>query len=166
VNADFVAAIEAAAAAALTRWRDDAPAALGEAVPFAVGWTTVDLGRAEGALAAAGHGLVGPFVDGANDDLIGATCRVADLGPSAVPGVWSIVLLEPSTEGLLTGSLARLGEGPAVVWLAAGVPVAARSSALSPVARGPFGAERLLRGPTRDGRLVLVVGDMPGTIAT
>jgi hypothetical protein len=81
-----------------------------------------------------------------DDTLLGARCLV--VVPVEGP---LIVLLEPSTEGLLAASLARYGEGPAVAYLAP-VPrdadVVARAAPvgvrLSPVSDGPLGPSRLV----------------------
>jgi hypothetical protein len=79
-----------------------------------------------------------------------------------------MALLEPSTESRLAASLARLGEGPAVVWLArdAGAGASTDDAITSAPGAGPFGRERLLLDGERDGRPVLVLDDAPGTIAT
>lgn len=163
----FEAAVADAVDGALARWRATVPDAAAGAEPLAVGWTTVEAERAEAEVtAAAVPGTVGPFVAAARDDLLGATCRVTALTSAAVPGVRSLVLLEPSAEGPLAASLARLGEGPAVVWLAGGATTAALPGGiLSASAAGPFGAERLVLAGGRDGRLLLVVDGAPGTIA-
>lgn len=115
---------------ALERARDAAPA---EATVAAIGWSTVDLDRAERDLGLA-------FRDAAPDAILGARSRVAT-GVLAVP----LVLLEPATEGRLAASLARLGEAPVVTWLAGAIPAAGQAGPPSP---GPFGEERLERGPS------------------
>ena len=114
---------------ALERARGAAPAG---GTVAAIGWSTVDLERAERDLGVA-------FQDAAPDAILGARSRIAT-GAFAVP----LVLLEPATEGRLAGSLARLGEGPVVTWLAGTDPAAGEAS---PPSLGPFGMERLERGP-------------------
>ncbi len=163
----FEAAVADAVDGALARWRAAVPDGAATAAPLAVGWTTVEAERAAAEVtAAAASGAVGAFVDAARDDLLGATCRVTGLALAAVPGVRSLVLLEPSGEGPLAASLARLGEGPAVVWLAGGATTAALPGGiLSASAAGPFGTERLVLAGGRDGHLLLVVDGAPGTIA-
>ena len=160
-------AMASAVEAALTRWRTAAPGA--DAVhAIAVGWTTVELARTEASILEAAAEAVGPFEDAPGDEVIGAHVRVAALRLPSIPTVRTIAILEPSTEGLLAASLARLGEGPAVVWLArdAAAGTSADGAATSAPGAGPFGPERLLLGGERDGRPVLVVDDAPGTIAT
>jgi hypothetical protein len=166
VSDAFEAAVADAVDGALARWRAAVPEGATRAAPMAVGWTTVEAERAAAEVTAA-SGAVGPFVDAARDDLLGATCRVTRLALAAVPGVRSLVLLEPSAEGPLAASLARLGEGPAVVWLVGGATAAAMAGGiLSAPAAGPFGPERLVLAGGRDGHLLLVVDGAPGTIAT
>jgi hypothetical protein len=166
VSQAFEAAVAGAVEAALARWNASGPH---DAVPHAVavGWTTVELARAEASLLEAAAGTIGRFVEAPGDALIGANVRVATLRLAALPTVRRLALLEPSTEGRLTASLARLGEGPAVVWLA-GAATASSTPVPGASARGagPFGPERLLLDGVRDGRLVLVTDDAPGTIAT
>ncbi len=119
-----------ALADAIERARNAAPASTTVA---AIGWSTVDLDRAERDLGLA-------FRDAAPDVILGARSRIAS-GALAVP----LVLLEPTTEGRLAASLARLGEGPVVSWLV-GIEGAA-GPRLSPPSMGPFGEERLQPGP-------------------
>jgi hypothetical protein len=126
--------------------------------PVAVGWVTVETERAERELAEAfGTGL-GAFGDAPDDHILGARCRTAAGGPAGI-----IAILEPATEGRLAEALARLGEGPAVVWFAHGVVPTRATSAPS---AGPFGRERLVARDVRDGRHVLLLEGEPGTIGT
>jgi hypothetical protein len=122
----------------------------------AIGWATVEAQRAEIELGRAlGDGLA-PFVDAPDDVLLGARCRSA----AAVSPPF-VVVLEPSTEGRLAGSLARLGEGPIAVWFSLGPgPV----DGASDPAEGPFGRERLVASGPRDGRHVFLLAGPPGTI--
>jgi hypothetical protein len=62
-----------------------------------------------------------------------------------------IVVLEPSTEGRLVGSLARLGEGPVAIYLGGAATKAGT------VAGGPLGPEALLQGGPPSGPHVLLV---------
>lgn len=125
---------------------------------MAIGWATVESERAEVELAQALGPSVGPFEDAPDDDLLGARCRTAAGRP--IP---FLTILEPTTEGRLAGSLARLGEGPVAVWFTM-EPLPA--DGLSATADGPFGPERLVVGGPRDGRLLLLLDGRPGTIPT
>ena len=132
---------------AIERARESAPA--GTAVT-GIGWSTVDLERAERELELA-------FQDAVPDAILGARTRI-NAGHLTVP----LVLLEPATEGRLAASLARLGEGPVATWLAGPAPTAGPSGPSGP-ALGPFGEERLEPGPIHGPyRLFLT----PGTIRT
>ena len=166
MSEELAAAIAEALDAALGRLRDAVPGVAATARPIAVGWTTVEADRAESAIALAGGGAIGPFHDAPGDALLGARCRAATAAIAREPRIATLVVLEAATEGHLTASLARLGEGLSVVWLAregsGGLPSVA---ALSSPGDGPFGRERLLLGGARAGRLVLIVDDAPGTIA-
>ena len=171
MSGSFETVVAEAVEAALVRWRGSMPAGR-PAHAVAVGWTTVELARAEASVRDGVAGVLGPFEDAPGDAIIGAHVRVAALRLAAVPTVRALALLEPSREGRLALSLARLGEGPAVVWLAtdatAGTPprTSADDAVTSARGDGPFGPERLLLDGERDGRLVLVMDDAPGTIAT
>lgn len=131
---------------------------LAEASLVAIGWATIDLdGPAEPpATMAAADDPTGLLT---RDELLGA--RVRRVG--SADGI-AVVLLEPDTEGRLAASLARFGEGAAVVW------VASRRSAPDPIdelrqrgitlsrpAEGPFGTERLVVGGPPAGPHVLVL---------
>jgi GNAT superfamily N-acetyltransferase len=117
---------------AIGRARESAPA--GTAVT-GIGWSTVDLERAERELGLA-------FQDAVPDAILGARTRI-NTEHLSVP----LVLLEPATEGRLAASLARLGEGPVVTWLAGPAPTAGPAGPAGPPALGPFGEERLDPGP-------------------
>lgn len=114
---------------------------------IALGWATVELERTTHELGAALGLPPERFTLAAPTPTLGAICRVAR---DALPSGLALVLLEPSTEGRLTGWLARHGEGPAAVWLA----VASASAAVAALRgtgvvtsaerAGPFGPERLL----------------------
>jgi GNAT superfamily N-acetyltransferase len=106
-------------------------------------------------------------VEGAPDDpLLGARARLLSFpeGPD-------LLLLEPSTEGLLAASLARFGEGSLALYLlVAPAAVAAAVAAgfrLSEAADGPLGREhRVIGGPRWGPHLMLVLAAPAGTPAT
>jgi hypothetical protein len=130
-------------------------------VVAAVGWATVDLDRAQRELGA----WLDP-VDGQSGDvsepLLGARARV--LAASALPG-GRLVLLEPVTEGRLAASLARDGEGPCALYLAAADPglepwlrdARGRGVAVSKPSGGPLGPAALLFIAPVGGPHVLIV---------
>lgn len=115
-----VEAVRAAAGAAQPALRDLRLAG--------IGWATVDAERAQQELDA----RLGPVDDPAGTWVL--TPRDAALGarawlrvPSATsPGETALVLLEPDTEGRIAASLARFGEGVAVIYLGDGSPGAGR----------------------------------------
>lgn len=133
---------------------------------IAHGWATVDLDRA---LEELGRALGIPprrFVVARDSRLLGVRCRVAG---AVLPDGSSFAVLEPTTEGRLAATLARAGEGPAAIWLAAargldpGAPSTEGNVPLSAKHDGPFGPERLvLGGPVHGPHRLLV--DPPGTI--
>lgn len=135
--------------------------------PIALGWATVELDRAASELGAE-LGIPAERFLGAVESLaLGARCRVAR---DALPNGVSLVLLEPATEGRLAATLARLGEGPAAVWLAVGdLPAAidalrASGQATSIERPGPLGPERLLLDGPIHGPYRLLVQLPAGTI--
>ena len=129
--------------------------------PSAIGWTTVESERAERELADAFGAGLGAVRRCARRRA--SSARAAGSPPAAPPGV--IAVLEPATEGRLAETLARLGEGPAVVWFVLDREPPAPSRTSTP-ADGPFGPERLVARSARDGRHVLLLEDEPGTIPT
>lgn len=140
----------------------DAPARLRAAVqPRRVvpGWGTVELDRAEievaAALSAAG-GRVPARAEAGDDEVLGSRCRAL-----RAAGDLEVLLLEPSTEGLLAAALARHGEGTLALYLLVGAdaPERARRAgfALSSPRGGPLGPERLVLGGPRWGPFLLVV---------
>jgi hypothetical protein len=135
----------------------------GAAVPggrsrvVAVGWATVDLDRTIEALAAELGVPPEAFVATDDSQAIGGTGRAA---PSVLAGGRSLAVVEPVTEGMLAGTLARWDEGPRIVWIETDDGGAAQGG---PVLAGPFGPERLVAGQPADGLLRLVVPS-PGTI--
>lgn len=159
--------VGAALGAALGATADDPVLMRTGARPIALGWATVELDRAAASLA--GELSLPPeaFENAAETIALGARCRVAR---GVLTGAASLVLLEPATEGRLAASLARLGEGPAAIWL--GVPgVAATAAALRAVGvatsaerSGPFGPERLILGGPVHGPHRLLTRLPAGTI--
>ncbi len=134
--------------------------------PIALGWATVELDRAASELGAALGIPAECFLGTAESLALGARCRVAH---HALPGGVSLVLLEPATEGRLAAALARVGEGPAAIWLAVpDLPAAIDALRLARVdtaagRAGPFGVERLvLDGPVHGPHRLLV--QLTGTI--
>ena len=126
--------------------------------PFAIGWATVELDRAASELASELGLPAAAFAPAPASEILGATCRVAD---GALPDGLSLVILEPATEGRIAATMARLGEGPAVIWSPADNEIVAGTSAARP---GPFGPERLVLGGPVHGPHRLLVGTEPGTI--
>jgi hypothetical protein len=125
----------------------------------ALGWATVDLDRATAELAGELGLVPGAFAEAAGSATLGARCQVA---PAALPDGLTLVILEPSSEGRLATTLARLDEGPAVAWYAvepgeAGVPGLPRS--------GPFGPEHLVGGDPIHGPHRFLIEVEAGTIA-
>lgn len=137
--------------------------------PVALGWATVDLDRAERAFRDVFAGSTVTSEHAPDDILLGARCRLIRMG---VPGVPIVVLVEPATEGRLAASLARHGEGPAVLWLREdpavgpipGSPSGSAAARWSDSAPGPFGAEVLLLDGARAGPHRLLILADPGTI--
>jgi hypothetical protein len=131
-------------------------AALGP-VRATTGWATIELDRAERELTGGPTGrAVRSRRDAPADALLGARCRIVSVADAR-----EIVLLEPSTEGLLAAALARHGEGSLALYLSVGEGSAAGARragvALSRLAVGPLGQERrVLVGP-RDGPFILLV---------
>jgi hypothetical protein len=140
------------------------PSAVGTVV--GLGWATVDLERAVQELGGSLGIPAQRFTVAADAELLGARCRVAS---AALPDGSSLVVLEPATEGRLAATLARLGEGPAVIWLVAPEGLAAGDSGTTIAASsgrpGPFGQERLVLGGPPHGPHRLLVAP-PATIST
>lgn len=134
------------------------PSAASRAVPGAidfagVGFATVDTERAASDRGWRLHGAAPDRILGADATFVVAPARV--------------LLLEPHTEGRIAASLARWGEGPAVLYLtpAEGLDrtraaMTARGGRVTAVASGPFGREFALVGPRIWGpHIVLVESD-------
>jgi len=123
-----------------------------------VGWATVDADRAAGELGLPGHPVAVVAVD--PDVLLGAAGSIWRPAPDEP----SLMLLEPSTEGLLAACLARRAEGPAVLYLAPLEGLAAgleRLGAAGVRARrgdGPFGPEALVLDRTPAEPQLMLVG--------
>lgn len=136
-----------------------------------VGWSTVELARAERELSAAlGPALVAPFGPAPDDEIMGAYCRQARLEDGL-----AIVLLEPNTEGRLAGALVRWGEAVVVAYVSEAPgrhgstssggghgahggqgPVAPGPGLRGAMAAGPLGPARHLAGGRRGPHLILV----------
>ena len=99
-----------------------------------------------------------------DDTLLGATAAVTSGAKEDMPAATpSIVLLEPNTEGRIAASLARHGEGPAVVylWPESGIDdaraeVGRRGYRPTPIATGPFGRAFAIGGGAWGPHLVVV----------
>jgi hypothetical protein len=132
----------------------------------ALGWATVDADRASAGPLIDSAGTFAPLPD---DRQLGARVQGALVRRPA------ILLLEPGTEGRLAATLARVGEGPAAIYLTAGDggaagPVAGldagrvaasgagRGRAVRP---GPLGPAALLPGGAVWGPHLLVVAQPP-----
>jgi hypothetical protein len=94
-----------------------------------VGWTTVDHERAEEELDGL-LGAAGPWVALERDAALGARGWWRAAVREGQPPF--LVVLEPDTEGRLAASLARFGEGVAVVYLGSGGPPAGPPSGPGP----------------------------------
>jgi hypothetical protein len=138
-----------------------APAELPPLALAGVGWATVELDRAETELAEWLAGEAPDPADDVADPILGARARlrVAD----GLPGE-EIVLLEPTTEGRVAGSLVRDGEGPCALYVhpAGGLDAwlqraRERGVGTSPVEAGPFGRSVLVAGGPVAGPHLLVV---------
>ena len=125
--------------------------------PLAIGFATVELERAAGALAHEDPEL--RFREAVDDELLGARCLVAAVPADRGEGS-RIVLLEPSTEGLVAASLARHGEGPAAVYGLLDARGADPDLRSTPAA-GPLGRGRLVLGRSRFGPHVIVLDEPP-----
>jgi hypothetical protein len=131
------------------------------------GWATVELDRAALEVAATLAALGTPATEDAPpDELLGARARRLRF-----PGGKDLLLLEPSTEGLLAASLARFGEGSVALYLVVGSAAAARAReagfVLSSPADGPLGRQRRVDVAPRWGpHLLLVDAGPPAPPAT
>lgn len=149
------AALGASVAGAIDAYRARRGPATRSVRVLGLGWATVELERAAHELARRLPESA-PFNEAPADSLLGAACLAGAPVPLAggPADPVRIVLLEPTTEGRLAASLARRGEGPAVLWL---LDDDRPEMALSRPGDGPFGAERLVLGEAVDGLHVLVV---------
>ena len=125
----------------------------------ALGWATVDLERALAALATALGVPDDAFVEAPESVALGARCLVA---AAALPGGEALAILEPSTEGRLATTLARLDEGPTIAWYAG---LGDDLAGVGPPRTGPFGPERLVGGDPIHGPHRFLIEGAPGTIA-
>ena len=134
----------------------------------AIGWATVDAERVAGGA---------ELESRPRDPHVGATASILAVPPrldaatEAATEAATVVLLEPDTEGRLAATLARSGEGPAVLYLEVGADglesartaIRRRGGSSSVVLDGPFGRSTLLLGEVPWGpHLILVEA---GTIA-
>jgi hypothetical protein len=130
------------------------PNAVGDVV--ALGWATVDADRA---IAATQAGADRSFTRLPDDEHLGALVHASLTKKPAT------LVLEPVTEGRLAATLARGGEGPAAVYVAAGIgsldrlAAAVRAAVGAPAAvrPGPLGPSLLLPLGAAWGPHVLVV---------
>jgi hypothetical protein len=143
-----------------------APAIAGARL-LALGWATVDGDRA----AAAAAGMRWTAVP--RDALVGARALLGDASEiGAVTGARRVaaatLLLEPDAEGRVAASLARHGEGPAVLYV--GLPAPAVTAARARLARlgvrvasgpGPFGSGLAITGTPASGPTLVIVR-LPG----
>ena len=123
---------------------------------LAVGWATVDLDRA------ASESTMAAFEAAPDDPLLGAFARRS-------VGDARLVLLEPNTEGRLSATLAKWGEGPVALYLAAHGPDRPFSGAenagagvVSTGRDGPFGPSVILLGGPITGPYVIVAAGRGG----
>ena len=134
----------------------------------ALGWATVDADRATVATAL---DLADAFAPLPDDRHLGARVRGSLARQPAT------FLLEPSTEGRLAATLARLGEGPVALYLVTGggelgavvsamsahIPAMGAAAGRPDVRPGPLGPAVLLPGGPAWGPHLLVVAQWPAT---
>ena len=162
---DFLLAALDAMAAGLRglHWHGGPPRSI------ALGWATVELERLSAEFESSGV-VTGPFVPSSPDPILGAACRQAGIAGSPV----RLIVCEPTTEGRLAASLARLGEGPVAGWFVVdpagpgegtGLGEAARGAGIgaSSIAEGPLGSEVLVLGGPIAGPHILLVRS-PGAL--
>ncbi len=114
----------------------------------AVGWATIEFDRAA-------RDVGGIWESAAPDHLLGAAVwRSPEDHPATL-------LLEPNTEGRLTGALARYGEGPIALYLRVGDPGQAGVDFRARPGSGPFGEEWLIPGPDPAGPFLILVAHQP-----
>jgi hypothetical protein len=119
----------------------------------AIGWATVDLDRAETDL---GAELGTTFEPSPRDALLGASVRRSTRNEPR------ILLLEPDTEGRLSGALAKHGEGPIALYLSVPRLEALPATLSIRAGNGPLGPARLvLAGQPWGPFLILVEGPSP-----
>ncbi|MEO8462894.1 MAG: hypothetical protein ABI555_06760 [Chloroflexota bacterium] len=132
------------------------------AAPRAIvaGWATVDLDRAQTELAAP-SGLHAVPADAPPDPHLGAHARTLGRDDGSDSPAPALILLEPSTEGLLAAALARHGEGYVALYLLAdsGAAERVRGAGFSVTGErsGPLGPQRLVRTSSRFGPFVVLV---------
>jgi hypothetical protein len=124
----------------------------GDLCVLALGWATVDTERAASEFVSA-LDLPGTATSVDRDRLVGAYAH--QLVDERFPG-GRLVILEPSTEGRLAATLARDGEGPAVLYLGA---FGGLDAWIAQVRRLGVVVSRAEDGPL--GRSVLILGGSP-----
>jgi hypothetical protein len=130
----------------------------GDGRAVAVGWATVDPDRAAAELASQLGLAPDAFVPAEDSLALGARCRLA---AAVLPDGLSLAILDPATESRLAATLARHGEGPAVVWSIARPGATSSRGRARP---GPLGPERLVPGTPAHGPHRFLIGTAPGTI--
>jgi hypothetical protein len=126
-----------------------------------IGWATVELERAADELLGAFTAAGAPEPDwqpAPREALLGASAWVT-LAAGARP---AIVLLEPDTEGRLSATLARFGEGVAAVYLQRTADQAIDPARLGRSSPGPLGTSRMvLAGPTWGPHVIVIEHALP-----
>ena len=139
-----------------------------------VGWATVDVDRVAAQFSASLGLPASAWLPAQRDALLGASTL---LGPAIGPDGPRLILLEPDTEGRAAASLARLGEGVAVVYVAGSgsktsswhveegaTRVGSTGPAVGARAPGPLGLARLVLGGPAWGPHVIVVDAHPESL--
>jgi hypothetical protein len=117
-----------------------------------IGWATVELDRAAAEL---GAELDTTFEPAARDALLGAAVR------SSTGKQPRFVLLEPDTEGRLSGALARHAEGPVALYLRVPSLEQLPGTLALRAGRGPLGPARLVLAGDPWGPFLIFVETAP-----
>jgi hypothetical protein len=115
----------------------------------AIGWATIELDRAAVEL---GAELGTTFEPAGRDALLGATVRRSTSNEPA------ILLLEPDTEGRLSGALAKHGEGPIALYLRVPTQEHLQAQLSIRAGNGPLGPARLVLAGQPWGPFLILVG--------